>query len=131
MKRAWQVGSLALLALLLVQPARASFACAPLVGSNATCATCPSSMGQPGECSQPPTAVLQGPDSCCHLDVPDSTQQVLVDRSAQDRGIGHSVIEQPMPSVALPIRHDLELDRLLPAPLPAASLQSLYCSFLK
>jgi hypothetical protein len=130
MKRAWQVGSLALLALMVVQPAMASLACAPPADSSAACTTCPSSMGQPSDCFQPLIVVVQGLDSCCHLDVPDSTQQVLVDRSAQDRGIGYGVIEQPMPWGALPIRHGLELDRVLPAPLPAASLQSLYCAFL-
>lgn len=77
-----------------------------------------------------PSPVLEGQDSCCHLDAPDSTQQAFVVRSTQDQRIGHDVIEQPLPWVALPIRHGLEQDRVLPVPLPAASLQSLYCTFL-
>jgi hypothetical protein len=127
MKRVWQVGSLALLALLLVQPAMASFACAPLAGSNATCATCPSSLGQSGECSEVLSTVVQGQDSCCHLDVPDSTPQVLVDRLTRDQGIGNVVVEQPLPP---PTLEGLEPDHGRTVPLPAASLQSLYCTFL-
>jgi hypothetical protein len=130
MKRAWQLGPLAVLALLMVQPAMAAFACAPLVGANVACATCPSSMGQPGECPQLLTAEVQGQHSCCQLDVPDSTLQVLVDRFSRDHGIGHVVIERPLPRVALPTLRGLESDHSRTLPLPAASLQSLYCTFL-
>ena len=130
MKRAWQLGPLAVLALLIVQPAMAAFACAPLVGANVACPTCPSSMEQPGECPQVLTAVVQGQQSCCQLDVPDSTQQVLVDRFTRDQGIGHVVIDRPLPRVALPTLRGLQSDNGHTVSLPAASLQSLYCTFL-
>ena len=77
-----------------------------------------------------PTPVVQAQDSYCHLDVPDSTQQALVDRFTQDQGIGHGAIAQPLPWMALPTQDSQEPDRVLPAPLRAASLQSLYCTFL-
>jgi hypothetical protein len=129
MKRAWHLGSLAVLALLIAQPAIA-FACAPLVGANMACATCPSFMEQPGECPQLLTDVIQAQHSCCQLDVPDSTQQVLVDRFTRDQGIGHVVIERPLPRVALPTLQGLQSDTGHTVPLAAASLQSLYCTFL-
>ena len=130
MNRVLQVGALVLLTMLMVQPDLVAFACVPLVDSIAACGTCPSSMEQPGECSKPLTPVLQGQHSCCQLDVPDSTQQVLVDRFTRDQGIGHVVIERPLPRVALPRLRGLESDHGRTVPLPAASLQSLYCSFL-
>ena len=130
MKRVWHLGSLAVLALLIVQPAMAAYACAPLVGAAMACATCPSSMEQPGECPQLLTAVVQGDRSCCQLDVPDSTQQVLVDRFTRDQGIGRVVIERPIPRVALPTLRGLGSDNGHTVPLAPASLQSLYCTFL-
>ena len=130
MNRVLQVGALVLLTMLMVQPDLVAFACVPLVDSIAACGTCPSSMEQPGECSQPLTPVVQGQHSCCQLDVPDSTQQILVDRFTRDQGIGHVVIERPLPRVALPTLRGLESDHGRTVPLPAASLQSLYCSFL-
>jgi hypothetical protein len=74
--------------------------------------------------------VVQGQNSCCQLDVPDSTQQVLVDRLTRDQGIGYVVVEQPLPPVAPPTLQGLEMDHGRTVPLPAASLQSLYCTFL-
>ena len=87
-------------------------------------------MGQLGECPQLMTTVVQGQNSCCQLDVPDSTQQVLVDRLTRDQGIGNVVVEQPLPPVAPPTLQGLEPDHGRTVPLPAASLQSLYCTFL-
>jgi hypothetical protein len=84
-------------------------------------------MDQPGECSQLLTAVVQGQQSCCQLAVPDSTQQVLVDRLTRDQGIGNVIVEQPLPP---PTLEGLEPDHGRTVPLPAASLQSLYCTFL-
>ena len=130
MKQVWRLGSLAVLALLIVQPAMVAFSCAPLVSANADCVTCPSSTGQLGECPQLMTAVVQGQNSCCQLDVPDSTQLVLVDRLTRDQGIGNVVVEQPLPPVAPPTLQGLEPDDGRTVPLPAASLQSLYCTFL-
>lgn len=130
MKRAWQLGSVALLVLLVMQPALASFACAPPVAGNMNCTTCPASVDQPGECSQLRTTVAEGQQSCCQLNVPDSTQQVLVDRFTRNQGIGHVVIEWPLPRVDLPTLLGFESDHVRPLPLPAASLQSLYCTFL-
>ena len=130
MKRVWQLGFLAVLALLIAQPAMAAFACAPLVSANADCVTCPSSMEQLGECPQIMTTVVQGQNSCCQLDVPDSTQQVLVDRLTRDQGIGNVVVEQPLPPVAPPTLQGLEPDHGRTVPLPAVPLQSLYCTFL-
>ena len=130
MKRVWQLGFLALLALLIVQPAMADFACAPLGSANADCATCPSSMAQLGECPQLMTPVVQGQNSCCQLDVPDSTLQVLADSPTRDQGIGNVVVEQPQPPVAPPTLRGLEPDRGRTVPFPAASLQSLFCTFL-
>ena len=130
MKRVWQLGSLALLALLIVQPAIATLACAPLASANADCVTCPSSVAQLGECSKLLTPVVQRQNSCCQLDVPDSTQQVLVNRLTRDQEIGNVVVEQPLPPVALPTLQGLEPDHGRTVPLPAASLQSLYCTFL-
>ena len=130
MKRVSQLGFLTVLALLILQPAMAAFACTPLVSANADCATCPSSMGQLGECPQSMTTVVQGQNSCCQLDVPDSTQQVLVDRLMRDQGAGNVDVELPLSPVAPPIPQGLELDHGRTVPLPAASLQSLYCTFL-
>ena len=130
MKRVLQVGALVLLTMLMVQPGLVAFACVPLVDSIAACGTCPSSMEQPGECPQLLTAVIQAQHSCCQLDVPDSSQQVLVDRFTQDQGIGHVVIERPLPRVALTTLQDLQSDNSHTVLLPAASLQSLYCTFL-
>jgi hypothetical protein len=76
------------------------------------------------------TTVVQGQNSCCQLDVPDSTQQVLVERLTRDQGIGNVVVEQPLPPVAPPTLQGLEPDYGRTVPLPAASLQSLYCTFL-
>jgi hypothetical protein len=130
MKRVWQLGSLALLALLIVQPAMATLVCAPLVNENADCATCPSSMAQVGECLHLMTPVVQGQNSCCQLDVQDSTLQGLADRPTRDQGIGNVVLEQPQPPVVAPTLRGLDPDRGRTAPLPAASFQSLYCVFL-
>lgn len=130
MKRSWQLGLLAVLALLMLQPAIVAFACVPLIGENAANAICPSPMGQPGECPQLVTTVVQAQHSCCQLEVPDSTQQALVDRFTRDQGIGHVVIERPLPRVALPTLRGLESDHGRTVLLPAASLQSLYCTFL-
>ncbi len=131
MKQAWQIAPLILLALLIVQPVMADLVCAPPVSSNVACATCTSPVEQPNECPKLPTPVVQGQDSCCHLGVPDSAQQTLVTRSKPDQGIGHSAIERPLPWVALPAQRGLEPNRVLSAPLSAASLQSLYCTFLE
>jgi len=76
------------------------------------------------------TPVVQGQNSCCQLEVPDSTQQVLADRPTRDQGIGDVVVEQPLPPVAPPSLRGLEPDHGHTVPLPAASLQSLYCTFL-
>jgi hypothetical protein len=75
------------------------------------------------------TSVVQRQNSCCQLDVPDSTQQVLVDRLTRDQGIGNVVVEQPLLPVAPPTLQGLEMDGRT-VPLPAVSLQSLYCTFL-
>lgn len=118
----------ALLALLVAQPALSGFACAPLVGSSISCATSPS-LGQLGNCPKIPTLVAQDRDSCCHIDSSDSTQQALVDRSAQDQGVGQGVIEeQPRMAQMTPLGQ--EPDHAPSVPLRAASLQTLYCSFL-
>ena len=130
MKRVWQLGFLAVLALLIVQPAMATFACAPFAGASSDCVTCPSSVEQMGDCPQLMATVVQGQNSCCQLDVPDSTQQVLVDRLTRDQGIGNVVVEQPLPPVAPPTLQGLEPDHGRTVPLPAASFQSLYCTFL-
>jgi hypothetical protein len=130
MKRAWQLGSLAVLALLVVQPAMTAFACAPFAGASADCVTCPSAVDQMGDCSQLMATVIQGQTSCCQLDVPDSTQQVLVDRLTLDQGIGNVVVEQPLPQVAPPTLQGMEPDHSRTVPLPAASFQSIYCTFL-
>lgn len=130
MKRAWQLGSLAVLALLVVQPAMAAFACAPFAAASADCVTCPSAVDQMGDCPQTMATVVQGQNSCCQLDVPDSTQQVLVDRFTRDQGIGPAVMERPLSSLALPTLQSVELDHGRTVPLPAASFQSLYCTFL-
>jgi hypothetical protein len=87
-------------------------------------------MAQLGECPQLMTPVVQGQNSCCQLDVPDSTQQVLVDRLTRDQGIRNVVVEQPLPPVAPPTLQGLEPDHGRTVPTPAASLQSLYCTFL-
>jgi hypothetical protein len=76
------------------------------------------------------TPVVQGQNSCCKLDVPDSTQQVLADRSTRDQRIDNVVVEQPLPPVVPPTRRVLERDRGRTVLSPAASLQSLYCTFL-
>src|SRR6476646_541342 len=99
----------------------ATLACAPMSSANADCATCPSSMSQLGECPQFMTPVVQGQNSCCQLEVPDSTQQVLADRPTRDQGIGNVVVEQPLPQVALPTLQGSEMDRGRTLPLPAAS----------
>jgi hypothetical protein len=130
MKRAWKLGYLAVLALLVVQPAMAAFACAPLVGANSDCVTCPSSVEQMGDCPQLMATVVQGQNSCCQLDVPDSTRQVLVDRFTRDQGIGPAVMERSLSQLAPPTLQGLELDHGRSVPLPAASFQSLYCTFL-
>jgi hypothetical protein len=119
----------ALLALLVAQPALSGFACAPLAGSSIACATSPSSPGQLGNCPKIPTLVAQDRDSCCYIDSSDSTQQALVDRSAQDQRMGQGVIEEP-PRMAQMTQLGLEPDRVPRVPLRAASLQTLYCSFL-
>jgi|SRR5689334_8804844 hypothetical protein len=131
MKRVWPVSSLAILALLIVQPVMATLACTPFVDASADCATCPSSMAQLGECPQLMTPVVRGQNSCCQLDVPDSTQQVLADRPTRDQGIGKVVVELLHPSVAPPTLRRLEPDRgHRTVPLTAESLRSLYCTFL-
>lgn len=130
MKRAWQPGSLAVLALLVVQPAMAASACAPLVGAHSDCVTCLPSMEQQGECLQLMPNAVQGQNSCCQLDVPVSTQQIFVERLTRDQGIGNVVVEQSLPPVAPPTLQGLELDNIRTGPLPVASLQSLYCTFL-
>jgi hypothetical protein len=76
------------------------------------------------------TPVVQGQNSCCQLDVPDSTLQVLVDRPTRDQGIGNVVVAQPQPPVVPPTLRGLEPDTGRTVPLPAASLQSLNCVFL-
>ncbi|MBZ5662531.1 MAG: hypothetical protein LAO08_19180 [Acidobacteriia bacterium] len=83
-----------------------------------------------GDCPHLMATVVQGQNSCCQLDVPDSTQQVLVDRLTRDQGIGSVVVEQPLPLVAPPTLQGLELDHGRAVPLPVASFQSLYCTFL-
>jgi hypothetical protein len=130
MNRVLQVGVLVLLTMLMVQPDLVALACVPPVDSITACGTCPSSMDQPGECPQLLTAVVQSQHSCCQLDVPDSTQQVLVDRLTRDQGIGHVVIERPVPRVAPPTLGGSESDHGRTVPLPSASLQPLYCTFL-
>jgi hypothetical protein len=131
MKRSLQFGALALTALLMMQPALAGFGCAPAVSSNPAGVTCPSSTRQRGECSKIPIPVLQGRDSCCYLDAPDSTQQAIVDRSARDQRIANDVMEQALPWATPRTQRDLRPDRVPTLPLAATPLQSLYCTFLK
>lgn len=130
MKRVWQLGSLAVLALLVVQPPMAAFACSTVAGASADCAACPSSVDPMGDCLQIMATIIQGQTSCCQVNVPDSTAQVLVDRVTGDQEIGNVVVEQRLAMPAPPTLQVLELDHGHAVPLPAASLQSVYCTFL-
>ena len=131
MKRVWRAGSLVLLALLIVQPAVADAVCAPQMRSSSACATCPISVGHPHKCPESPTLAVQGQNCCCHADVQDFRQQALVERYKPDQSIGHGAIERLEPRVAFPSHRGSEPGRILRTLLPAASMQSLYCTFLE
>jgi hypothetical protein len=74
--------------------------------------------------------LVQGQNSCCNLNVPEFTQQVLVDRFTQDQGIGPAVMERLLSESAAPTLQGLELDHGRTAPFPVGSFQSRYCTFL-
>jgi hypothetical protein len=85
---------------------------------------------QPAECPPLLTVVGQNQNKCCQLDIPDSRQQALIDRFARDQGIGDVVKVSPLPLVGLQTPRSFESDHSHALPIPAASLQSLYCTFL-
>ena len=104
MKRVWQLGSLAVLALLIVQPAMATLPALPLLA--------PAPIVSPARrpwirwaiaSIEWPATVIQGQYFLLPTRrVRTPPQQVLVDRLTRDQGIGNVVVEQPLPPVAPP-----------------------------